>query len=360
MNHYIFGAKSIAYGACEAMKLLRPKDEILGFLVSSLKGNPRILTGLPVREIGEVARELSPPEKANVRVLVATPEDVHEAIVHILEKNGFSNYRLLDAKAEGELMSRYHRVLGVFPALRDLPLGSERAKLTVHAARFRGDKPLSRPPEFPAYVCPLILGRGGVEDERPGTAWEPHDDEGDNISEKNPNYCELTGLYWIWKNRLQGSDEYVGLCHYRRCLDVTEDDLARLKASDVDAVLPFPMLHAPDIREHHARYVKERDWETMLRALEEIHPKDMERYEEIFSKPYFYNYNMFIVKKRVLADYCAWLFPILERTEETSNPKGRERSDRYLAYMGESLCTLYFMNRQEDLKVYHAERRMFI
>ena len=39
------------------------------------------------------------------------------------------------------------------------------------------------------------------------------DNVGDNISEKNPNYCELTGLYWIWKNC---NDEYKGLVHYRR------------------------------------------------------------------------------------------------------------------------------------------------
>lgn len=39
------------------------------------------------------------------------------------------------------------------------------------------------------------------------------DNIGNHISGKNANYCELTGLYWIWKNT---DDSYKGLVHYRR------------------------------------------------------------------------------------------------------------------------------------------------
>ena len=39
------------------------------------------------------------------------------------------------------------------------------------------------------------------------------DNTGDNISSKNKSYCELTGLYWLWKKH---ECDIMGICHYFR------------------------------------------------------------------------------------------------------------------------------------------------
>ena len=152
--------------------------------------------------------------------------------------------------------------------------------------------------------------------------------------------------------------QYYGLCQYRRGFDLAEDDLLRLSDNDVDVVLPYPLPYEPDIHAHHERYIKEADWQALLRALSELQPEYAADFPEILSQRYLYNYNVILAKKSVLRDYCAWLFPILMRTEELSAPKGCERSDRYLGYMGETLETLYFMKNAGRLNVVHGACRL--
>ena len=59
---------------------------------------------------------------------------------------------------------------------------------------------------------PLFVGAKGKKD----TYGYIRDDEGDNISERNCYYSELTGMYWVYKNVTDM--DIVGCCHYRRYL----------------------------------------------------------------------------------------------------------------------------------------------
>ena len=78
------------------------------------------------------------------------------------------------------------------------------------------------------------------------------DDAGDNISEKNANYCELTGVYWLWKN-LQ-KDDYVGIVHYRRLFSRSFSKSKKLSDKDIrkllgkyDIILPFKHKMEPNV-----------------------------------------------------------------------------------------------------------------
>ena len=359
MRLLIYGAKSLALGIYRAIQKCAPDYYVPCFLVTALGKNPSTLAGLPVREIGTLIPELVGIPKDECHILIATPEDQHPEIIRTLQKNGYCHYTCMDSKKESKWIEVYFSRLGIFPSLHSLQKGDEKAVPHIVMAQFHGDKPLKCAVQLPSWVQPVQVG-AALTSVRFGTVT---DDTGENISDKNANYCELTALYWLWKNQLERAatdgTEYYGLAHYRRSLDITEEDLFRLKANKVDAVLPFPTLHEPDILEHHNRYVSESDWQAMKKALTEQSPEYAQALPHFFSQPYFYNCNLILARKQVLSDYCAWLFPILARVEELSEPRGWHRRDRYIGYLGENLMTLYFLYHGQKLNLCHTGRLMF-
>lgn len=233
--------------------------------------------------------------------------------------------------------------------------------LEVYAAKFYKDRSLQKIYSYPKWLYPVQAGAALTEKR----VADILDNTGENISYKNVNYCELTVLYWIWKNCLDHSrdntcQKYYGLFHYRRWLELSDADIKKISKNDIDVILPFPTVHEPDISEHHTRYIKEQDWDAMLCALKELSTEYYNRCDKIFSQKYMYNYNILIAKNHVLRRYCEWLFPILERVEQLSDPKGDERTDRYIGYIGENLLTLYFMACKNDLNIVHTGRIMLI
>lgn len=363
MKLAIYGAQGYALGAYEAMKTLYPKREIPCFLVTRMDGNAPALGGLPVKEIAAFSKELTEEQKQDVEILIATPQNVQPEIEETLENFGFRRYRRLTSSRWAEMMKLFHVKVGRFLPLAALPVGYHEPFVRIYMAKSHVDRPLKQSCPVPDYVFPIQVGTDCC-DLRVANLL---DNTGEHISGKNGNYSELTALYWMWKNKLpvDGSEDgeagqYYGLCQYRRGFDLMEDDLLRLIDNEVDAVLPYPLPYEPNIHAHHERYIKDADWKALLQALEELQPEYAQAFPEILEQQYLYNYNVILAKKSVLRDYCAWLFPVLERTEELSVPKGCERSDRYIGYMGETLETLYFVKNAEKLNIVHTGCRLVV
>ena len=368
----IYGAKSIALGVSHAIQSLYPERTVLGFMVTSADENPRHLNGLPVMDIETCLQRYfcwkrpGSYKKDEVTILIGTPETVHSEIIGVLERYGFTNYVCIDWELEERLMDAYYARGGQFRSLHDSVDFGQRKKLQlcadgicVYRAKCHRDAKVINLDGERNWMHAVQAG-ASVTDIRVA---EELDNEGENISEKNGNYCELTVLYWMWKNRInmeKDDSAYYGLFQSRRLLNIKDTEIQWILEKAPDAILPFPTLHEPDIREHHERYIKEEDWNAMVQALYELQPDYAKAFGKLLRQPYFYNYNMIIAKKKVLQDYCGWLFPILERTESLSKPRGCDREDRYIGYLGESLMTLYFLYHAKQLKIFHTGRIMLV
>ena len=360
MSCVIFGAQGYALGTYDAITTIYPEQEMECFLVSSLQGNASTLAGKPVIELENFADGMSDDEKRETLIYIATPENVQDDVEELLRGGGFANLVRVDSAKWTELMEQYFAKSEKCNTLSALSVGDKMPDIYVYMAKFYKDKPLKNSYSIPQYVSPIQVGTANKETRIAYLA----DDIGDNISHKNPNYSELTGLYWIWKNALciggDTDDQYYGLCQYRRMFELSDEDLRRLTGNDVDVALPYPLPYEPNIHAHHERYIKDVDWKALNQALRELQPEYANAFEDILNQRYLFNYNVILAKKKVLRDYCAWLFPILERTEELSVPKGADRADRYIGYMGETLETLYFMCNADKLNIVHTNCRMLV
>lgn len=357
MRVVIYGAQGIALGAYNAIKLLHPEKKIACFLVTERGINSATLGGIPVIELSEYIKDKTEEEKANVTVLICTPENVMVSIEKSLDEVGMNNHIRIDSLKWACLQEKAFSLLGTFAPLSTLSVGSKKANIEVFKMIHHKDKPLKSEHKDPTFVTSVQVG-AAFTDIRMA---ECFDNLGDNISNKNGDYSELTGLYWIWRNRIKRQDEkYYGLAHYRRFLELSEDDLLRLADNDIDVVLPYPMPYEPNIEAHHLRYLSDSEWDAVLHALEELQPDYSRAFKDILKQEYFYNYNVILAKKDVLDDYCSWLFPLLFRIEENNEPNKEKEPNRYMGYVGETLETLYFMYNKDKLKIAHAGCRFLV
>lgn len=361
MDLIIYGAQGMALGAYEAIHYLFPEKNIIGFMVTERDNNPDYLSGVKVYTLNELSHKIPVQEKKLINVLIATPETYMDEIKKSLKENGVDNYFCLSSLKWAELMEQYYCKCNSFIPLSSLPIENGKPEVNMYMAKFYKDKKLNNEYSIQPWITPIQVGAELCNDR----VADVLDSTGDNISKKNVNYCELTALYWVWKNCIiprlsDNSDVYYGLCHYRRILNISEDDIGRLVRNNIDVVLPYPMPYEPNIEVHHNKYIKKEDWKALLKAINELYPEYAKVLPSILQQRYLYNYNIILARDTVLSEYCEWLFSILQRVEELSNPKGSERCDRYIGYMGETLETLFFMVNKDRLNIAHTGCRFLL
>ena len=176
------------------------------------------------------------------------------------------------------------------------------------------------------------------------------DNTGVNISAKNPNYCELTGLYWAWKNL---KCDYLGLAHYRRHFtvlrgtsdrrDVLNLDQARGLLDNVDALLPKKRNYW--IETNYGQYVHahhKEDLDETRKIIEEKYPEYIAAYDKTMKKTTGHRFNMFIMKKELCDRYCTWLFDVLFELEKRLDISEYNKNDqRVFGFVSERLLDVW-------------------
>lgn len=223
--------------------------------------------------------------------------------------------------------------------------GKSRIRILVAA-----HKPYWMPSEK-IYV-PVQVGAAGKK--RVNDQWK-RDDEGNHISEKNASFCELTGLYWGWKNL--DADIY-GLCHYRRYFGnrkfwdkkrerLLDADSIRSILSVRDAILPYKRHYWIETRE--SQYVHAHHREDLIvteNVLREKYPSFVTEWEHMLKTRSGHICNMFIMRRDSFMEYCEWLFDILFEVEKRLDISGYSEKDRRVfGYLGERLLDVWIQTK---------------
>lgn len=175
------------------------------------------------------------------------------------------------------------------------------------------------------------------------------DDTKDHISEKNPCFCELTGMYWIWKNSSCG---IVGLCYPDRYFSKEGKVLSKEYIENIlenyDIVIA-PTSHLPSgtVRDMMEKMYPKEDLEAARAVIGEKYPSFLRAFDWVMDGEQYSFFNMAIMKKEHYDAFCEWLFDILFALEEKIDLDARdEKQRRIFAVLGGHLMRVWLMMQE--------------
>lgn len=355
-NVFIYGAGTVGKEVYFCLSEKPYNVKIDGFMVSDVSTNPKMYLGQPVISIEDGEKYDNP------LILVAVIEKFKDEIMKSLAQAGYNN--ILELTFESDLWSelRGNFLINFFAerGKKYLTLEDELGKcskkgnaeeLRIYMAKCHRDKIINVDSSAFYGEIPIQVGAELTDQ----IIAEVRDNMGEqNISVKNPLYCELTATYWAWHN---SKSKYVGVCHYRRHFELSFEQASLLIGSNIDVVLTIPILNFPSVKDTYYKDHCKEDWNIMLEAIEKLKPNYLETAYTLQESNYYYGYNMLIAKKEIFDDYCEWLFSILNYCERHCSVKEDKYQNRFLGFLGERLLSIYFVHNEEKYKIVHAKKK---
>lgn len=361
---YIFGAHSRARTTAEYIMTLEPATKVVGFLVSNDEVNPDNIRGIPVIDLNDSC-ELD----TDCTVYIGTRGEHWEHISELLRIRGFTDIKPVDVELDSSLRNAYLKLFFEKKGQRFikldelLPTSNElKAKGIIFAMSSVYDGEVKVPYKLREYEESMQVGTvlaDGQLDSIYGKKVKYYDnDKADNISRLNKQFCELTGLYAIWK--MDKSDmDYVGCCHYRRHF-ILPDNWAQIAVSNaVDVILPVPLYVDPSLEENYRLRHIGSDLDYVYDYVEEHHPEMIVPMRKFFSQGLYSPCNMLIARAEVYDKLCEWLFPILFSLQEKVGWREDRYQNRYPGFISERLISFFFEYNRDKYKRVFADK-MFI
>lgn len=184
------------------------------------------------------------------------------------------------------------------------------------------------------------------------------DSIGENISEKNANYCELTGLYWMWKN---SDADIIGLVHYRRYfyanrwlaalnIPLSKRYIEKMM-ENYDIIVPKKFHNTLSVYELYERDHHISDYHLVRDVLLARYPEYVETFDCLSSSYDLYLYNMFCTKKHIISSYCDWLFDILFEIESKIDVESYDNyNKRVYGFLAERLFNVWIIVNKLNVK----------
>lgn len=199
-------------------------------------------------------------------------------------------------------------------------------------------------PQAAVYV-PLHVGRALSED-----LGYPGDDTGDHISDLNPLYGELTGLYWVWRN--ENEADIIGICHYRRYF-LKEDGSDFFGQADYEELLEkYDVLtsdylsYGTSNREIYAKTHNIADMDAVGEAIKKLYPEDYQAFEQVLADDKCCYGNLMVTTRERFCEYCEWLFSICAEASDKIDVSGYNMyHKRVYGFLAEVLLAVWIAAR---------------